>query len=97
MSWIAQLLVLALVVGGVWVALSPKFVFRIQVVKGTVRVTKGKLTPDFQQQVGEILDQWRISRGWIGGVQRGRRVTLVFSHSVPSGCRQQLRNLWVNC
>jgi hypothetical protein len=96
MSWIAQLLVVAVVAGGAWVALAPKLVFRIRVVKGTLRITQGKLTPDFQQQVREVLQQWSISRGWIGGVQRGRRVTLVFSHNVPSGCRQQLRNLWVN-
>jgi hypothetical protein len=91
-----EILVVALVVGGAWMALSPRFVFKIRVTKGSVRVTKGKLTPDFLHQAAEILSQWRIGRGWIGGVKRGRNLTLVFSRSVPPGCRQQFRNLWTN-
>jgi Protein of unknown function (DUF3634) len=97
MTFLVQILVVGLAVGLAWAVLSPKFVFRIRVANGHLRVTEGQVTADLQQQAGEILSQWRISRGWIGGVKRGRRVTLVFSHSVPAGCRQQLRNLWTNC
>jgi hypothetical protein len=96
MRELAELLIVALVVWGAWIALSPKPVFKIRVADGAVRVTRGKVTADFQQQAAEILDQWKISRGWFAAVQRGRRRTLVFSHSVPAGCRQQLRNLWTN-
>jgi hypothetical protein len=92
-----EILIVGLVVGAAWIALSPRPVFKIRVAKGVFRVTRGKVPADFQQQAREILDQWKISRGWIGAVRRGRRLTLVFSHSVPPGCRQQLRNLWTNC
>jgi hypothetical protein len=97
MRELGEILILALVVGGAWIALSPKLVFKIRVAQGSLRVTRGTVAADFQQQAGEILEQWGISRGWIGGVRRGRRLTLIFSHSVPPGCRQQLRNLWTNC
>ncbi|HET6325326.1 MAG TPA: DUF3634 family protein [Planctomycetaceae bacterium] len=96
MRELVELLILALAVGGAWMAFSPKPVFKIRVAKGSVRVTRGKVTADFQQQAREIFDQWRISRGWFAGVRRGKRLTLVFSHTVPPGCRQQLRNLWTN-
>ena len=79
-----------------WVALAPKPVFKIRFAKGALRVTRGKVTPDFQLQVAEIFRQWQIRRGWLAAVRRERRMTLVFSHNVPPGCRQQLRNLWTN-
>ncbi|HEV3303130.1 MAG TPA: DUF3634 family protein [Planctomycetaceae bacterium] len=97
MRELSEILIVGCVVWAAWIALSPKPVFKIRVAKGSVRVTKGKVTADFQQQAADILQQWKISRGWIGAVKRGRRLTLVFSHSVPPGCRQQLRNLWTNC
>jgi hypothetical protein len=93
MRELSEILIVGCVVWAAWVALSPKPVFKIRVAKGSVRVTKGKVTAE----AAEILHQWKISRGWIGAVKRGRRLTLVFSHSVPPGCRQQLRNLWTNC
>jgi hypothetical protein len=96
MRELVEILVVAVVVGGLWKALSPPPVFKIRVAKGSLRVTRGKVTADFQQQAREIFDQWRISRGWFGAVRRGKRLTLVFSHSVPPGCRQQLRNVWTN-
>ena len=96
MRELVEILVLAVVVVGAWKALSPQPVFKIRVAKGSLRVTRGKVTADFQQQAREIVDEWRISRGWIAAVRRGKRLTLVFSHNVPPGCRQQLRNLWTN-
>jgi Protein of unknown function (DUF3634) len=96
MRELVEIAVLAVVVGGAWKAFSPRPVFKIRFARGSLRVTQGKVTADFQQQAREIFDQWRISRGWVAAVRRGKRPTLVFSHSVPPGCRQQLRNLWTN-
>jgi hypothetical protein len=96
MRELGEILIVALVVWAAWIALSPKPVFKIRVSRGSLRVTRGKVTADFQQQAAEILEQWKISRGWVAAVRRGRRLTLVFSYSVPPGCRQQLRNLWTN-
>ena len=92
-----DILFLAIVAGAAWLALSPKPVFKIRISKGRLRVTRGKVTHDLQQQAREIFQQWKVSRGWVGAVRRGRRLRLVFSFSVPPGCRQQLRNLWTNC
>ena len=97
MGDLAEILIVALVVWAAWIALSHKPVFKIRVARGSLRVTRGKVTADFQQQVREIFNEWKISRGWFAAVRRGRRLTLVFSYSVPSGCRQQIRNLWTNC
>jgi Protein of unknown function (DUF3634) len=96
MAQVVEIVIMGLVVWGVWVALSPKPVFKIRFAHGSVRVTQGKVTGDFLNQAGEIVRQWKLSRGWFAAVHRGRRLTLVFSYSVPTGCRQQLRNLWTN-
>jgi len=96
MRELLELLIVALVVWAAWAVLSPKPIFKIRVAKGDLRVTRGKVTADFQNQVAEIVHQWKLTRGWIAAVRRGRRSTLVFSYSVPAGCRQQLRNLWIN-
>jgi hypothetical protein len=94
---LGEFLILALVAGTTWAVLSPKPVFKIRVAQGSLRVTTGKVTADLQEQAAEIFDQWKIRRGWIAGLRRGRSLKLTFSHSVPPGCRQQLRNLWTNC
>jgi hypothetical protein len=94
---LGQILLLAAVVVAAWLVLSPKPVFKMRVAKGSLKVTRGKVTSDRQEQAAEILRRWQIRRGWIGGVGRGKSLKLTFSHSVPPGCRQQLRNLWTNC
>ncbi len=94
---LGQILVVAAVVAAAWVVLSPKPVFKLRVARGSVKVTRGKVTADLQQQAAEIVQQWQLRRGWIGGVRRGKNLKLTFSHNVPRGCRQQLRNLWTNC
>lgn len=90
------ILILGLITGGAWIALSPPLVFKIRITNGTLRVTKGKVGHGCLQEFGEIVRREEIPRGWIGGVKRGRRLTLVFSRSIPPGCRQQIRNLWTN-
>jgi hypothetical protein len=96
MRELVELLILAAAVWGAWAVLSPKPIFKIRVARGGLRVTRGKVTADFQNQAAEIFNQWKITRGWFAAVRRGRSSTLVFSFGVPPGCRQQLRNLWVN-
>lgn len=96
MVQLGEFLILALVAGAAWAALSPKPVFKIRVAKGSLRVTCGQVTAELQQQAAEIFEQWKIRRGWIAGMRRSRGLQLTFSHSVPPGCRQQLRNLWTN-
>jgi Protein of unknown function (DUF3634) len=96
MRELCEILIVGFCVWLAWTALAPKPVFKIRFAKGALRVTRGKVTAEFQRQIGEIFDHWQIRRGWIAAVKRGPHKTLVFSHSVPPGCRQQLRNLWTN-
>jgi hypothetical protein len=79
-----------------WFFFWPHFEFRIRISDGSLRLATGKVTRDFLEQLTAVCRHWDIKRGWIGGVRRGRRLTLSFSRSVPSGCRQQIRNLWAN-
>lgn len=90
------IMVLSLLGGFAWIALTPALTFKIRIADGMLRVTKGKMTRDQLVQFGEIIREANIRRGWIGGVKRDRRLTLVFSRSIPADCRQQLRNLWTN-
>ncbi len=96
MRELCEILVVGFCLWLAWYALAPKPVFKVRFAKGALRVTRGKVTANFEQQIGEIFEQWQIRRGWIAAVQRGPQRTLVFSRSVPPGCRQQLRNLWTN-
>lgn len=95
MELIPKLVVIALVIGALWVALQPRYVFLVRLKDGVPRVSKGKVTPAFLQQLGQACAELGVSRGWVGGVQRGRRVALAFSRSIPPPCQQRLRNLWV--
>jgi hypothetical protein len=96
MGALQSIVIVAILVAVAWFVLAPDFAFRIRISKGSLRLAKGTVPRDFLDQASAICRQWNIKRGWIGGVRRERRVTLVFSRSVPPGCRQQIRNLWTN-
>lgn len=94
MEWIGKLVFLVLVAAALWWAMQPRYAFLICIAGGVPRVTRGKVTSAFLQQVGEVCAEEGLSRGWVGGVPRGRQMALVFSRSIPPPCRQRLRNLW---
>jgi hypothetical protein len=96
MGALQSIVILAILVAVAWFVLSPNFVFRIRISDGSLRLTRGTVRRDFVEQLSAICREWNIQRGWIGGVRRGQRLTLIFSRSVPPGCRQQIRNLWTN-
>jgi|SRR5580698_7860095 hypothetical protein len=96
MGLLEPIIVLAAVAAVAWLLFSPRFEFRIRISRGSLRLTTGKLTRDLIAELTPICQEWGIKRGWIAGVRRGKRVTLMFSRSVPSACRQQIRNLWIN-
>jgi Protein of unknown function (DUF3634) len=96
MYLLEPLIVLAILAAVAWFILTPQFVFRVRISGGALRLTRGKLTHGLLDQLAPICQEWDIKRGWIGGVRRGRRLTLLFSRSVPPGCRQQIRNLCTN-
>jgi len=77
-------------------AFAPHYHFVITIKHGEPRVTKGKVQADFLDQVREVCKEHRVTSGWIGGVKRGKSIALRFSHRIPRGCQQRLRNIWVN-
>ena len=89
-----KLIVVALVIGGIWWALQPRYVFVIRIKDGGARLARGKVTSTFLEQVGHACAESGVSRGWVGGVWRGKRLALAFSRNIPPGCQQRLRNLW---
>jgi hypothetical protein len=49
------ILILGLIGGGAWIALSSPLVFKIRIANGTLRVTKGKVGHGSLQEFGEIV------------------------------------------
>lgn len=93
MEHVLKIIVVLGVLGLVWLALRPNFVFLIRIDHGVVQLAKGTVSPEFLIHVAEICRQRDVMHGWIGGVGRGRRIRLTFSQSIPANCRQQLRNV----
>jgi hypothetical protein len=91
---VVKIIVVLGILGLVWLALRPNFVFLIRIDNGVVQLAKGIVPQEFLVHVTNILRERDVMHGWIGGVGRGRRVKLAFSHSIPHNCRQQLRNVW---
>jgi hypothetical protein len=92
-----ELIVLVGIVGAAaWMMAAPRFEFRVRITDGSLQTTKGRVRRDFLDQLGPLCRELNIQRGWIGGVRRHGRVTLVFSREFPDSCRQQIRNLWTN-
>src|SRR5687767_12364480 len=90
----AKLVFLGLAGGVLYLACRPRYVFLVRVVNGETRVSTGKVTSAFLTQLAETCGRTGVQRGWVGGVLRGKRVALRFSRSIPTDCRQRLRNLW---
>jgi hypothetical protein len=94
MALLAQLVVIGLLVGALWWACQPRYVFVVRIDHGQPCVTRGKVTPTFLREVGQACGDAEVRRGWVGGVRRGKQVALAFSRSIPQACRQRLRNQW---
>jgi hypothetical protein len=95
MDLITKLTLVALAVLGLWWLLQPRYAFLIQIAGGEARITRGKVTPAFRQQIVEACGQYGIASGWVGGTLRGKRITLAFSRNIPAGCQQRIRNAWL--
>jgi hypothetical protein len=93
-EWLIKALVIAIAAWVVWSILQSRYVFEIRIKGGQPRVRRGKVTPAFLVLVAEACQTDGVARGWIGGVQRGRRTALRFSCEFPPGLQQRLRNAW---
>jgi hypothetical protein len=96
MNVLVNLLVGGLIVAVLWWVMQPHYVFVVQFDGQGARVTRGKVTPAFLERFAEVCREGGVAQGWVGGIPRGRRrISLAFSRGIPEGCRQQLRNLWL--
>ena len=89
-----QIVFLSLLVGALWLALQPRYVWVVKVRGGVARLSQGKVTAAFVQQVEEAFRRNDVRDGWVGGVRQRGRVSLHFSRNLSPACRQQLRNEW---
>lgn len=92
-------LIFASVLGGialwvVWKLAQARFVFVVRIRHGVARLAHGTLPHAYLQLIGEVCSEHSIQRGWVSGLRRGRRITLLFSRRIPPACRQRLRNQW---
>ena len=89
-----RLVVVAFAAIVLWYALRPRYVFVIRIQGGVARNTHGRVALSFVTEVEDVCREHEIRSGWVAGVQRGKRVTLAFSWSIPAATRQRLRNVW---
>jgi hypothetical protein len=91
----APLLVLALLAAVVLVAWWHRHAFIVRMKHGKPRLLKGKLTAAFLEELAEVCRESGVRHGWLGGIRRGKRISLVFSWHFSAPVRQRLRNLWM--
>jgi Protein of unknown function (DUF3634) len=84
----------AFVAWALWFACRPRPAFVVRINGGVPRVTGGTITQAFVQEIAEAFRRHQVENGVVRGVIEGRRIALSFSATVPTACRQQLRNLW---
>jgi hypothetical protein len=93
-EWILKALVIGFFAWAAWSLLQPRYLFEIRIRGGQARVSKGKVTQAFLGRVAEACRDSGVDRGWLGGVQQGRRTVLRFSRHFSPGLQQRLRNEW---
>lgn len=89
-----QIALIALIVAGAWWFFQPRYEFVVRIEDGLPRLSQGKVTAAFLQQIREVCAEYGVVSGWVGGILKGRRRCLSFSRGFPSSGQQQLRNLW---
>jgi hypothetical protein len=89
-----KILVFAFAAWVVWSILQIRYVFEIRIRDGQPSIRRGKVQKAFLGSVALVCQEGGVSRGWIGGVTRGKRVMLRFSRHFPPGTQQRLRNEW---
>jgi len=94
-EYVLGFLVIAILAVALRAMYLAQFAFIVRISDGDLRLTRGKVTRAFLQVIQEHCQQHDVRHGWVRGAWRGRRITLLFSRSIPLPCQQQLRNLWL--
>jgi hypothetical protein len=77
-----------------WGITTRRRVFVIRIREGVPVLVRGKVSPAFVAEVGDVVKRFDIRRGAIYGVPKRGKVGLGFSRSIPAKCHQALRNVW---
>lgn len=77
-----------------WQASTRGRVFVIRIRDGVPSLARGKVSPGFVTEIGDVLSRHRVRRGSIFGISKRGMVSLGFSRSIPNASRQALRNVW---
>jgi hypothetical protein len=77
-----------------WQVTTRGRVFSIRIRDGIPRLVRGRVSPAFVTEIGDVLSRHRVRRGTIFGVNKRGMVSLGFSNSIPNSSRQALRNVW---
>jgi len=72
----------------------PRRLFVVRIQGGQARVTRGKVTPSFLQEIRDACRRHGIQSGRVHGTVQDSRIVLGFSGGLSPEFRQQLRNLW---
>ncbi len=68
--------------------------FVIQVVDGSVRLTKGKAPDAFLRDLSGICKEENLTSGALRGKRQWTYVRLAISPEIPGHLQQRLRNIW---
>lgn len=91
--WILFFIVV-LIAATIWVCIKPPVVFVIHIRDGAASATRGKVTSVFLSTIERLCRENEVTSGEVRGIPRGRRISLRFSSTLPSGFCQPLRNWW---
>jgi len=90
---LSKLLVIAVVVGILWLLLRPQYRFVIEVRRGQARLRRGRAAAAFLREIEDVFRDQGLDSGSVMALPRGRELVLRFSRQVPESCRQRIRNL----
>jgi hypothetical protein len=94
-EWTVRLLALGFAALLTYELLQQRYTFKVRISAGKARVVRGKVTAAFVERITEVCQEFDVTRGWVGGVAHGKRITLHFSRSFAQAPRQRLRNEWL--
>jgi hypothetical protein len=96
MNTLVPIAVIALsLAAGWWLVQNLTAVFVVHVGGGVPRVARGRPAGGFLHDLATACQDFGVTDGTVRGHQRGRRVALSFSASIPPLCRQRIRNIWL--
>ena len=93
MEHVPQLVLVAVIVGVIWILSRPRVVFVLRIRDGIPVVVRGRVRDALLRAVEDICRENGITSGTVTALPCGRRARLKCSAEIPAACQQQLRNV----